>query len=86
MGIRGGGRVCGKNGQGGVIKRFKMTKGILYIAYGAAAQQEVVGTRVHHAIVNPALTEAQAIVTYFPMWLCVLGLVAAGFAVLTFFR
>lgn len=41
-----------------------------------------IGTRVHHAIINPSLTEAQSLVFYLPLWLCAIGLAAAGYAVL----
>ena len=40
----------------------------------------IVGTRVHHLMINSNLTEARALVFYLPMWLLAIGLVAAGYA------
>jgi hypothetical protein len=42
----------------------------------------VIGTRGHHMIINPSLTEAQALIFYLPWWLCAVGLVVAGYVVL----
>lgn len=40
----------------------------------------IVGTRAHHLVVNPLLTEAQALRFYFPLWLAAGGAILGGFA------
>lgn len=56
---------------------MKQYYGYLFVAIGVII---IIATRLHHLMVNPHLTEAQALLFYWPLWGC-----AAAWGVVGYF-